>query len=269
MAERYGSGSGAGTGLGLVIVNLQRTPFDAVSSLRIYAKIDDVMALLMKELGLCPRDHEGDWRANLPAVPPAAVVEPDVFRIPFSPDGQPSAGETSLWDLRVGAKVRLTGGPYEGDVGRVVEKNGDGHYRVQFKDSIHPELKMRRKNFSLWLGCWWVADTIAGRALCPGASVPLVNVSDEEFAAVRAAKRAQDRSRAHKAGDLAQYAQMLKAGVPLPAVEAKMGRDGVDLGKYRRMLKVGVPASVVKAQMAKDKLPEEVAGAVLAAAADC
>merc|ERR1719229_1631297 len=36
----------------LVIVNLQKTPLDDVCSLRIFAKIDDVMVPLMKELGL-------------------------------------------------------------------------------------------------------------------------------------------------------------------------------------------------------------------------
>merc|ERR1719300_1965136 len=36
----------------LVIVNLQKTPLDHVASIRIFAKIDDVMVPLMKELGL-------------------------------------------------------------------------------------------------------------------------------------------------------------------------------------------------------------------------
>merc|ERR1711879_73407 len=36
----------------LVIVNLQKTPLDNVASIRIFAKIDDVMVPLMKELGL-------------------------------------------------------------------------------------------------------------------------------------------------------------------------------------------------------------------------
>merc|ERR1711879_576117 len=36
----------------LIIVNLQKTPLDDVCSLRIFAKIDDVMVPLMKELGL-------------------------------------------------------------------------------------------------------------------------------------------------------------------------------------------------------------------------
>merc|ERR1712217_853576 len=36
----------------LIIVNLQKTPLDNLCSLRIFAKIDDVMVLLIKELGL-------------------------------------------------------------------------------------------------------------------------------------------------------------------------------------------------------------------------
>merc|ERR1712130_927640 len=42
----------------LVIVNLQKTPLDDVCSLRIFAKIDDVMVPLMKELGL----EIPDWK---------------------------------------------------------------------------------------------------------------------------------------------------------------------------------------------------------------
>merc|ERR1712233_51832 len=42
----------------LVIVNLQKTPLEDVCSLRIFAKIDDVMVPLMKELGL----EIPDWK---------------------------------------------------------------------------------------------------------------------------------------------------------------------------------------------------------------
>ena len=41
-----------GQGLGLVLINLQRTPYDEMSALRIYAKVDVVMEMLMAELGL-------------------------------------------------------------------------------------------------------------------------------------------------------------------------------------------------------------------------
>ena len=47
-----------------------------------------------------------------------------------------------VWDLRLGGRVRLTGGPYAGDVGTVVAKSGPGHYRLRFADSVHPDFKV-------------------------------------------------------------------------------------------------------------------------------
>ncbi len=41
-----------GIGYGLVIINLQKTQYDEISSLRIFATIDDALNLLKKELGL-------------------------------------------------------------------------------------------------------------------------------------------------------------------------------------------------------------------------
>ena len=48
----------------------------------------------------------------------------------------------------MGKLVRLTGGPYEGDIGRVVEKNQSGDYRIRFTESIEPRFGNRRP-FSL------------------------------------------------------------------------------------------------------------------------
>eukprot|EP00760_Papus_ankaliazontas_P023627 PhM_4_TR2075/c4_g4_i1/m.7010/K11416/SIRT6, SIR2L6; mono-ADP-ribosyltransferase sirtuin 6 len=42
----------AGVGGGLIIINLQETPLDASASLRIFARVDDVMRLLVKKLKL-------------------------------------------------------------------------------------------------------------------------------------------------------------------------------------------------------------------------
>ncbi len=50
-AERYIKSKGK-VGQGLVIVNLQQTPLDDKCSLRIFAKIDDVMKLLANELNV-------------------------------------------------------------------------------------------------------------------------------------------------------------------------------------------------------------------------
>ncbi|KAG0576917.1 hypothetical protein M758_5G111700 [Ceratodon purpureus] len=49
----------ANRGKPLVIVNLQRTPLDRICSLRIFAKTDEVMAMLAEKLGMeipPPRD---------------------------------------------------------------------------------------------------------------------------------------------------------------------------------------------------------------------
>jgi len=54
----------------LVIVNLQKTPYDENCALRIFAKVDDVMDLLLKELNIEiqpfePLDHEGEeWQLD-------------------------------------------------------------------------------------------------------------------------------------------------------------------------------------------------------------
>jgi hypothetical protein len=63
VAARAGAGE-AGVG-GLVIVNLQRTPMDAAASLRIYARCDDVMAAVAREMRLRLRSEtldEPHWR---------------------------------------------------------------------------------------------------------------------------------------------------------------------------------------------------------------
>merc|ERR1719198_2794168 len=110
-----------GTGLGLVIVNLQQTPYDDLCALRIFAKLDEVLDLLAVELGISeqvkPMDH-----VYRPRPAEGSVIEEDVYWVPFDSQGDPSGGKL-MWDLRQGARVKLTGGPYEGDIGEVVAKS--------------------------------------------------------------------------------------------------------------------------------------------------
>lgn len=105
---------------------------------------------------------------------------PDVVLVPFdATTGEPLAhggAPRTVWDLRVGRRVRLTGGPYEGDEGTVVEKSAAGHYRIRFEDSIHPTFGVKRRPFSLWLGGWWLREAAAGFGIVPGGKIPLVNV---------------------------------------------------------------------------------------------
>jgi len=179
IAEAAAHHSPAEGGLGLVIVNLQQTPYDGECSLRLFAKIDDVLERLADELQIAERVRPMD-HAFVPAVAEGALLEEDVVRVPF--DGVtgepiPDAPERwTTWDLRVGRRVKLTGGTYAGDVGTVMEKRPDGAYRIRFEDSIHPTFKVKRRPFSLWLGPWWLQEASHGFGITPGGRVPLLNV---------------------------------------------------------------------------------------------
>ena len=88
---------------------------------------------------------------------PNADGSDDVLRVPFDREGRPTTDPERMetWDLRVGRRVRLTGGTYAGDVGTIMEKSADGSYRIRFEDSVHPTFNVKRRPFSLWLGSWW------------------------------------------------------------------------------------------------------------------
>eukprot|EP01063_Lacrimia_lanifica_P022112 TRINITY_DN29805_c0_g1_i1.p1 TRINITY_DN29805_c0_g1~~TRINITY_DN29805_c0_g1_i1.p1 ORF type:complete len:397 (+),score=109.93 TRINITY_DN29805_c0_g1_i1:51-1241(+) len=167
---------GAGKSQGLVIINLQGTEFDKDCALRIFAKVDDVMQLLAEELVLTDVVPDPATHTHVPAVAPEHIVQDDVFLVPFAADGSlASDGSRVMLDLRPGARLRVTAGPYEGDVGFVVLKNEYGHYRIRFEDSIDPTFNVKRRPFSLWLGNWWIEELTNGRAGVPGAKMPVVN----------------------------------------------------------------------------------------------
>ena len=70
VAESASDAFAQGRGLGLVIVNLQATPYDAGSALRIWARIDDVMSLLAAELGIEPAPPPTQDAPPPPPAPP-------------------------------------------------------------------------------------------------------------------------------------------------------------------------------------------------------
>lgn len=174
-----------GSGQGLVIMNLQQTPYDHRAALRIYAKCDDIMKMLIEELALevLPMDS---IRAGNAAE--GSMLEPDVYSIPFGLDGWPSE-EKCVWDLRNRRRIRLTGGPFEGDHGTIVGKDEDGHYKVHFKDCVHPQFRGKGEAgagsnrfkcapFTMRLGVWIVDDATNGFGIVPGGPIPFVNVRD-------------------------------------------------------------------------------------------
>jgi len=174
-----------------VLVNLQQTQYDELASLRIFAKLDDVLTLLAVELGIAgkvkPMDH-----TYKPDCPEGSVVQEDVVLVPFDGEGRPSSKRTT-WDLRVGKLLRITGGPYEGCVGQIIAKSRAGHYKVScknfnlvanaFADQQLPSHLMVKRDFSLWLGSWWLEGATKGFGIMPGGKIPFVNAVEESEAA--------------------------------------------------------------------------------------
>jgi len=147
--------------LGGVIISLQQTQYDDIAGLRIFAKIDDVFALLMKELEISTTDTTIPQKNySIPETLPGKIKN-DMYYIPYDNHGRLLSAEQrkvqkSILDLRVGKKVRITKGPFVGDIGEIIGKNIQGQYDICFQ---HKKGKMTRK-----LGSWWVETAIRGEA---------------------------------------------------------------------------------------------------------
>jgi len=94
--------SEAGQSLGSVMINLQQTPKDGMMTLRMFGKSDDILGMLVEELGL------GPVATKQPKWPTKAAL------VPYDADGVRLAGDSEaprMWlDLSTGQKVRLTPG---------------------------------------------------------------------------------------------------------------------------------------------------------------
>merc|ERR1711977_694023 len=94
--------SEAGQSLGSVMINLQQTPKDGMMTLRMFGKSDDILGMLVEELGL------GPVATKQPKWPTKAAL------VPYDADGVRLVGDLEaprMWlDLSTGQKVRLTPG---------------------------------------------------------------------------------------------------------------------------------------------------------------
>lgn len=143
-----------GQGLGSVIVNLQQTRLDDAAALRVFAPIDEVLRRL------CALLHVAVPAAA--AAPQGPAGEPDVFVVPYGPDGARGAERTL--DLSEGKELRITGGRLAGAKAVVVGKNTQGAYRL----SVEP--LGGGEGLPMLLGAWWPAAALA-------ASVPSIPVA--------------------------------------------------------------------------------------------
>lgn len=124
-------------GLGSVIISLQQTPLDDLSTLRIFGEIDEVMEMLAEEMSITPSAVSNRESAVGGNDKSSEGCEEDVFMIPYDDSGKkiPPGIHKNRLDLREGQQVRITSGYYAGDNGVVVGKQLEGHYKIRF---MHP-----------------------------------------------------------------------------------------------------------------------------------
>jgi len=150
-------------GFGACIISLQQTDLDSIASLRIFAKIDDVMQLLAKKMSLSvpKKSTMYDWPAHRSA---KAVLAEDVFQVPYDAAGNftKDVSKWQPWNLQAGARVRLTSGPGKGYLGTVVGKSHLGNYAVELPCTREGSKDQGKKRVHYALGPWWVNTAIAG-----------------------------------------------------------------------------------------------------------
>ena len=172
-----------GVVLGGVIVGLQCTQYDSLAALRIFSKIDDVMKLLLPLLNIHTLPSGAIPEKKSLCVSSKAIVEPHVFRIPYTDKGTRMQfdniasvfrlNKCTTLSLTVGSKVRLVSGPYAGDTGVVDSISDDGHYMIQFNHILSKKTNVR-KPFMRKLGWWWIQAAVDGTVH----SIPVVNTDE-------------------------------------------------------------------------------------------
>jgi len=151
-----------GKAIGPIIVNLQQTACDSSAALRIFAPLDQVLTMLVDELGCKAEDRKEDALGAL------AADTPGLWQIPYNEQGLKSSKHTTL-DLRPGARLRIVSGPYVGSEGEVQGTNRQGHYKITFR----VQLKKFLAPFPMVLGSWWVEAAVKGQV----PALPVVTVT--------------------------------------------------------------------------------------------
>jgi NAD-dependent SIR2 family protein deacetylase len=145
--------------LGTIIINLQKTPLDDKSAIRVWAKLDDAFKLLVKELEI-----DENVIARLPRHGYKLSKYNDVFTLPYDTNGCFSKRERLTLDLRQGAKVRICapGAVNENALGTIVGKK-HGDWLVEIEEVA----RVARRVF----GKWWIEAALRGAIT----QLPLVN----------------------------------------------------------------------------------------------
>jgi hypothetical protein len=147
-------------GLGSIIIGLQRTPYDKISSIRFYGTIDEIVALLAREMNLTIPPYQ----TLVPDIPKEAIIEEYVYRVPYDSEGKLTTDpdEMIIWDIRKGQKVIMAIGSGKGFEGTV-----NGFYPETPHIAIKTLRQYQDKNFgkqtrSYYMGNWWIETITKG-----------------------------------------------------------------------------------------------------------
>jgi len=176
-----GAGMVAGGSLGTVCFNLQQTPQDGKMTLRLFGKSDDLLRMLVQELGL-PRL----------ACRPPAWPRSNRELVPYDKDGRrlaPGRGRRMWLDLRDGQKVRITPGhniqgaqqpqymhigapgPYRDSATGQVRQPAEGLGTVARRDDSSASYVLAIEGAHMRLGIWWLEAAARGGV----EALPVVN----------------------------------------------------------------------------------------------
>ena len=144
---------------GTVIINLQQTSLDSKTSIRVWAKLDDVFRMIAERLSL---DMTSDYSPKL---------DKDMnhkYEIPYDVNGKRDTGSKMIWNLNIGQDIKICapGASNENCVGKVVRIDKEGNYVVNIEEN--KDVKNRRYCF----GRWWILSAMAGTI----PHLPLVNI---------------------------------------------------------------------------------------------
>jgi len=146
---------------GSVVIGLQRTVLDEASTLRIFARCDDVFAMLAQELAVDVLPACADGEFFSPAVLVGRAEADYSFQgISYDASGAHSTEVTSTLDVCDDAEIVIPSGAHAGAIGVVDGFDREGNIRCRFK--LKPKKGSLRAPVMLLLGRWWIQAAVDG-----------------------------------------------------------------------------------------------------------
>jgi hypothetical protein len=180
--------------LGSVIIGLQRTAQDEKTTLRIFGRCDDVIAMLADELGI---QVPPAWPAGEFFTPPvlAGRREDDYIfdGLRYDASGLRCLEERVMpaslaLDLRDDAELVIPSGMHAGAMGVVDGFDREGNVRCRF--TLKPKVGKLRAPVATLLGRWWIQAAVDGTV----GALPVVNkpASEDSSEAARRLRAAME-----------------------------------------------------------------------------